>query len=70
MSGITLCRPPANRFEHATPGNEVLHLALALRRDQHLALLQLGLRQVHAVCDEHGDFATTGLFDGWIDETE
>lgn len=28
------------------------------------------LREAHGVCDEHGDFATAGLLDGWLDETE
>jgi starvation-inducible DNA-binding protein len=32
--------------------------------------LAAALRQVHGVCDEHGDFATTSLLDGWIDEAE
>ena len=28
------------------------------------------LREAHAVCDEHDDFATTSLIENWIDETE
>jgi starvation-inducible DNA-binding protein len=28
------------------------------------------LRQVHGVCDEHDDVATTSLIENWIDETE
>lgn len=42
---------------------------LAELRDDNRQLASV-LRQVHAVCDEHGDFATTSLLDGWIDETE
>jgi starvation-inducible DNA-binding protein len=28
------------------------------------------LREVHGVCDEHGDIATASLIEVWIDETE
>lgn len=28
------------------------------------------LREVHSVCDEYNDTATTSLIDGWIDESE
>src|SRR5260370_13058452 len=28
------------------------------------------LREAHNVCDEHRDFATASLIEGWIDETE
>src|ERR1700686_2278275 len=28
------------------------------------------MRQVHDVCDEYGDVATTSLLEVWIDETE
>lgn len=27
------------------------------------------LREAHDVCNEHGDFATASVIDGWIDET-
>ena len=28
------------------------------------------LRSMHELCDEHGDVATAGLIENWIDETE
>jgi starvation-inducible DNA-binding protein len=28
------------------------------------------LREVHAVCEEHGDVATASLVEVWIDEAE
>lgn len=28
------------------------------------------LREIHAICDEHGDVATASLLENWIDETE
>jgi starvation-inducible DNA-binding protein len=28
------------------------------------------LRQVHELCDEHGDVATASLLEAWIDEAE
>jgi starvation-inducible DNA-binding protein len=28
------------------------------------------MREVHDLCDEHGDVATTSLLENWIDETE
>ncbi|HVK75196.1 MAG TPA: DNA starvation/stationary phase protection protein [Kofleriaceae bacterium] len=42
---------------------------LAELRDDNRALAGR-LRAAHAVCDEHGDFATTSLIEVWIDETE
>lgn len=42
---------------------------LAELRDDNKQLAS-ALRQAHAVCDEHGDFATSSLLDGWIDEAE
>jgi starvation-inducible DNA-binding protein len=29
-----------------------------------------GLRQAHALCDEHGDIATASLIENWVDEAE
>ena len=28
------------------------------------------MRQVHGLCDEHGDIATASLIENWVDETE
>lgn len=42
---------------------------LAELRDDNKHLAS-ALRQVHGVTDEHGDFATSSLLDGWIDEAE
>lgn len=39
-----------------------------LRDDNHQ--LTAILREVHALCDEHGDVATASLVEVWIDETE
>ncbi len=33
-------------------------------------MLASRLRQAHAVCDDHDDFATTSVIENWIDETE
>jgi starvation-inducible DNA-binding protein len=32
--------------------------------------LTAGMREAHAVCDEHGDCASTSLLEVWIDEAE
>ncbi len=32
--------------------------------------LASSMRQVHTVCDEHGDVATASLLESWIDEAE
>lgn len=32
--------------------------------------LVAAMRQVHDICDEHGDVATASLLENWIDETE
>lgn len=42
---------------------------LAELYEDNLALVQR-LREVHYVCDSYNDSATTGLLDGWIDESE
>jgi len=42
---------------------------LAELKEDNLALTQ-GMRQIHNVCDEHGDVATASLIENWIDETE
>ena len=42
---------------------------LAELREDNLALTQR-MRQIHNVCDEHRDVATTSLIENWIDEGE
>ena len=42
---------------------------LAELRDDNQQLV-VRMREVHAVCDEHGDVATASLLENWIDETE
>jgi starvation-inducible DNA-binding protein len=42
---------------------------LAELRDDNKDLTQR-MREVHNVCDEHGDVATTSLLENWIDEAE
>lgn len=39
-----------------------------LRRDN--AAFAGRLRQIHALCDEHGDVASASLIENWLDETE
>ena len=38
-------------------------------RDDNRALLA-SMRQVHGLCDEHGDVATASLLENWIDQAE
>jgi starvation-inducible DNA-binding protein len=45
------------------------HAMLAELRDDN-EQLTLRMREVHGVCDEHGDVATASLLEVWIDETE
>ncbi|HEY4211083.1 MAG TPA: DNA starvation/stationary phase protection protein [Steroidobacteraceae bacterium] len=47
---------------------EPLDMLAELREDN--MALAASLRQVHNVCDEHGDIATASLIEVWIDETE
>ena len=42
---------------------------LAELRDDNMDLAQR-LREVHDLCDEHGDLATASLVENWIDEAE
>jgi starvation-inducible DNA-binding protein len=42
---------------------------LAELRDDHKQLT-VRLRELHDLCDEHGDVATAGLVENWIDEAE
>jgi starvation-inducible DNA-binding protein len=45
------------------------HAMLAELRDDNADLTRR-MREVHGVCDEHGDVATASLLEVWIDETE
>ena len=45
------------------------HSMLAELRDDNADLTKR-LREVHNVCDDHGDVATASLLEVWIDETE
>jgi starvation-inducible DNA-binding protein len=45
------------------------HAMLAELRDDNAELTKR-MREVHGVCDEHGDVATASLLEVWIDETE
>ncbi len=42
---------------------------LAELRDDNKQLAS-AMREVHDLCDEHGDVATASLLENWIDETE
>ena len=53
-----------NDADYVTP-----HDMLAELRDDNKDLTQR-LREVHEVCDEHGDVATASLIENWIDEAE
>jgi starvation-inducible DNA-binding protein len=53
-----------NDADYVTPGDMLAEL-----RDDNR---QLGkaMREIHGVCDEHGDVATASLLEGWVDEAE
>ena len=53
-----------NDADYVTP-----HDMLAELRDDNQQLATR-LREAHAVCEEHGDVATTSLIEVWIDEAE
>jgi starvation-inducible DNA-binding protein len=53
-----------NDAEFVTP----LDMLAELRDDN--KQLTAHMREVHDLCDEHGDVATTSLLENWIDETE
>ncbi len=53
-----------NDADYVTPGDMLAEL-----RDDNMRLAER-LREVHGVCDEHNDFGTTALIDGWIDAAE
>ena len=53
-----------NDADYVTPGD-----MLAESRDDNR---QLGkaMREIHGICDEHGDVATASLLEVWVDEAE
>jgi starvation-inducible DNA-binding protein len=53
-----------NDADYVTP----LDMLAELRDDN--KQLTASMRQVHDLCDEHGDVATASLLENWIDETE
>lgn len=53
-----------NDADYVTPRDMLAEL-----RDDNKQLVAR-LREVHAVCDEHGDVGTSALIDGWIDAAE
>ncbi len=53
-----------NNADFVTPNDMLAEL-----RDDNLQLVD-EMRQVHDLCDEHGDVATTSLLEVWIDEGE
>ncbi|MBD8880853.1 DNA starvation/stationary phase protection protein [Rhodanobacter sp. 7MK24] len=57
-------RVPDNDAPFVTADDMLAELA---QDNSHLAAV---LREVHGVCDVHGDVATASLLENWIDETE
>jgi starvation-inducible DNA-binding protein len=53
-----------NDADYVTPGDMLAEL-----RDDNQALVAR-MREAHVVCEEHGDVATAGLIEVWIDEAE
>lgn len=53
-----------NDADYVTP----LDMLAELRDDN--KQLSAAMREVHDLCDEHGDVATASLLENWIDETE
>lgn len=53
-----------NDAEYVTPEDMLAEL-----RDDNKQLTQ-SMREVHDLCDEHGDVATASLLENWIDEAE
>lgn len=53
-----------NDADFVTPNDMLSEL-----RDDNLQLVE-EMREVHDICDEHGDVATTSLLENWIDEGE
>lgn len=59
-----LQRVKDNDAEFVTP----LDMLAELREDNKEMVVRL--REVHDLCDEHGDVATASLIENWIDDTE
>jgi len=59
-----LQRIPDNEADYVEPSDMLAEL-----RDDN-QVLATRLREVHELCDEHRDWASTSLIEGWIDETE
>src|SRR5215470_10408975 len=59
-----LQRIPDNDADYVTPLDMLAEL-----RDNNKQLAA-EMREVHDLCDEHGDVATASLLENWIDETE
>jgi starvation-inducible DNA-binding protein len=59
-----LRRAADNDAEGVTPQDMLTEL-----RDDN-SLLASALRDIHEVCDRHGDVATASLIENWIDEAE
>ena len=53
-----------NDADYVTPMDMLAEL-----RDDNKQLVA-GMRQVHSLCDEHGDVATASVIENWIDEAE
>jgi starvation-inducible DNA-binding protein len=59
-----LQRTPDNDADYVTPQDMLAEL-----RDDNTRLAAR-MREVHGLCDEHGDVATASLLETWIDEAE
>ena len=53
-----------NDAEYVTP----LDMVAELREDN--AVLSGRMRELHGLCEKHGDVVTTGLLEAWIDQAE
>jgi starvation-inducible DNA-binding protein len=53
-----------NDADYATP----LDMLAELRDDN--KQLATNLRETHGLCDEHGDVASAGLLENWVDQAE
>ena len=53
-----------NNADYVTPGD----MLAELREDN--ARMAQRMRELHGVCEEHGDIATASLLEVWIDEAE
>ena len=59
-----LQRVADNEADYVTP----LDMLAELREDN--ATLAGRMRELHGLCDEHGDIATASLLENWVDEAE